>query len=314
MKKEIQVLKQTELLGHQFTVYGTPEEPLFRAKDVADFIEHTNVSKMVQSLDEDEKVKCFGIIKDITNGYSECESSDYNGSISLFLTEYGLYEVLMQSRKPIAKQFKKGVKAILKEIRTKGGYMVAREDESPEEIMSRALIIAQETIERRNKQISELNEVVFEKDQQLCDKDQQLCEKDQQLCEKDQQIKEKQQEIIEKTPGYNFSKAVETSGNSILIGEMARILAQNGVKIGQKRLFEFLRSNGYLFKSGSQYNQPTQRAVEMGLFEIKKTVITAADGSQIIKNTTKVTPKGQIYFVNKFINNNNIFTQIKKEA
>ena len=300
MSKEIQVLKQTELLGHQFAVYGTPEEPLFRAKDVADFIEHTNVSKMVQSLDEDEKVKCFGIIKDITNGYSECESSDYNGSISLFLTEYGLYEVLMQSRKPIAKQFKKGVKAILKEIRTKGGYMVAREDESPEEIMSRALIIAQETIERKNKQISELNEVVTEKDQQLC--------------EKDQQIKEKQQEIIEKTPGYNFSKAVETSGNSILIGEMARILAQNGVKIGQKRLFEFLRSNGYLFKSGSQYNQPTQRAVEMGLFEIKKTVITAADGSQIIKNTTKVTPKGQIYFVNKFINNNNIFTQIKKEA
>ena len=293
MKKEIQVLKQTELLGHQFTVYGTPEEPLFRAKDVAEFIEHTNVSKMVHSLDEDEKVKSFGIIKDITNGYSECESSDYNGSVSLFLTEYGLYEVLMQSRKPIAKQFKKGVKAILKEIRTKGGYMVAREDESPEEIMSRALIIAQETIERKNKQISELNEAVTEKDQQ---------------------IKEKQQEIIEKTPGYNFSRAVETSGNSILIGEMARILAQNGVKIGQKRLFEFLRSNGYLFKSGSQYNQPTQRAVEMGLFEIKKTVITAADGSQIIKNTTKVTPKGQIYFVNKFINNNNIFTQIKKEA
>lgn len=163
------------------------------------------------------------------------------------LTEDGLYEVLMQSRKPIAKQFKKGVKAILKEIRTKGGYMVAREDESPEEIMSRALIIAQETIERKNKQISELNEAVSEKDQQLCDKD--------------QQIKEKQQEIIEKTPGYNFSKAVE-----------------------------------------------------MGLFEIKKTVITASDGSQIIKNTTKVTPKGQIYFVNKFINNNNIFTQIKKEA
>ena len=301
MSKEIQVLKQTELLGHQFTVYGTFQEPLFMAKEVASVINHSDVSMMLRSIDADEKgtrIVCT------PGGNQEV----------LMLTEDGLYEVLMQSRKPIAKQFKKGVKAILKEIRTKGGYMVAREDESPEEIMSRALIIAQETIERRNKQISELNEVVFEKDQQLCDKDQQLCEKDQQLCEKDQQIKEKQQEIIEKTPGYNFSRAVETSGNSILIGEMARILAQNGVKIGQKRLFEFLRSNGYLFKSGSQYNQPTQRAVEMGLFEIKKTVITAADGSQIIKNTTKVTPKGQIYFVNKFINNNNIFTQIKKEA
>ena len=264
------------------------------AKEVASVINHSDVSMMLRSIDADEKgtrIVCT------PGGNQEV----------LMLTEDGLYEVLMQSRKPIAKQFKKGVKAILKEIRTKGGYMVAREDESPEEIMSRALIIAQETIERKNKQISELTEVVFEKDQQLCDKDQQLCEKD-------QQIKEQQQEIIEKTPGYNFSKAVETSGNSILIGELARILAQNGVKIGQKRLFEFLRSNGYLFKSGTQYNQPTQRAVEMGLFEIKKTVITASDGSQIIKNTTKVTPKGQIYFVNKFINNNNIFTQIKEEA
>ena len=257
------------------------------AKEVASVINHSDVSMMLRSIDADEKgtrIVCT------PGGNQEV----------LMLTEDGLYEVLMQSRKPIAKQFKKGVKAILKEIRTKGGYMVAREDESPEEIMSRALIIAQETIERKNKQISELNEAVSEKDQQLCDKD--------------QQIKEKQQEIIEKTPGYNFSKAVETSGNSILIGELARILAQNGVKIGQKRLFEFLRSNGYLFKSGTQYNQPTQRSVEMGLFEIKKTVITASDGSQIIKNTTKVTPKGQIYFVNKFINNNNIFTQIKKEA
>ena len=287
MSKEIQVLKQTELLGHQFTVYGTPEEPLFRAKDVAEFIEHKNITHLLALVDDDEK----GVTEYVTPG----------GNQEVWmLTEDGLYEVLMQSRKPIAKQFKKGIKAILKEIRTKGGYMVAREDESPEEIMSRALIIAQETIERKNKQISELNEAVSEKDQQLCDKD--------------QQIKEKQQEIIEKTPGYNFSKAVETSGNSILIGELARILAQNGVKIGQKRLFEFLRSNGYLFKSGTQYNQPTQRAVEMGLFEIKKTVITAADGSQIIKNTTKVTPKGQIYFVNKFVNNNNIFTQIKKEV
>lgn len=234
MSKEIQVLKQTELLGHQFTVYGTAEEPLFRAKDVAEFIEHKNITHLLALVDDDEK----GVTEYVTPG----------GNQEVWmLTEDGLYEVLMQSRKPIAKQFKKGVKAILKEIRTKGGYMVAREDESPEEIMSRALIIAQETIERKNKQISELNEAVSEKDQQLCDKD--------------QQIKEKQQEIIEKTPGYNFSKAVE-----------------------------------------------------MGLFEIKKTVITASDGSQIIKNTTKVTPKGQIYFVNKFINNNNIFTQIKKEA
>ena len=218
-----------------------------------------------------------------------------------FVNEDGLYDVILDSRKPEAKKFRKWVTSeVLPSIRKSGGYIASSPNDTPEDILARAVLVAQESIERKNKQISELNEAVSEKDQQLCDKD--------------QQIKEKQQEIIEKTPGYNFSKAVETSGNSILIGELARILAQNGVKIGQKRLFEFLRSNGYLFKSGTQYNQPTQRSVEMGLFEIKKTVITASDGSQIIKNTTKVTPKGQIYFVNKFINNNNIFTQIKKEA
>ncbi len=111
MANEIQVLKQTELLGQQFAVYGTPDEPLFLAKDVAAWIEHTDTSKMVQCVDEDEKLTRTMFV------------SGQNREVWL-LTENGLYEILMQSRKPIAKEFKKGVKKILHEIRTMGQYAV----------------------------------------------------------------------------------------------------------------------------------------------------------------------------------------------
>lgn len=282
----IQIFKNPEF-GEVRTA-GTPENPLFCLMDIRKALGLTQ-GHVRERLDD-------GVVS--TEPISDSLGRE---QLANFVNEDGLYDVILDSRKPEAKKFRKWVTSeVLPSIRKSGGYVALNPNDTDVDILARAVLVAKETIDRKNKQISELTEVVFEKDQQLC--------------EKDNQIKEKQQEIIEKTPGYNFSKAVETSGNSILIGELARILAQNGVKIGQKRLFEFLRSNGYFFKSGTQYNQPTQRDVEMGLFEIKKTVITASDGSQIIKNTTKVTPKGQIYFVNKFINNNNIFTQIKKEA
>lgn len=104
------------------------------------------------------------------------------------------------------------------------------------------------------------------------------------------------------TPKARFADAVEASTQSCLIGELAKILRQNGVDIGQNRLFEWLRRNGYLCSRGDYYNQPTQRAVEMGLLEVKKTSITKPDGSVLVTSTTKVTGKGQIYFVNKFLN------------
>lgn len=109
MANNIQILKQTELLGRQFAVFGTPEEPLFLAKDVATWIEHTDVSKMVQSVDDDEKLTRTMFV------------SGQNREVWV-LTENGLYEVLMLSRKPIAKEFKKGVKKILHDIRTTGRY------------------------------------------------------------------------------------------------------------------------------------------------------------------------------------------------
>jgi anti-repressor protein len=96
---------------------------------------------------------------------------------------------------------------------------------------------------------------------------------------------------------------VETSKDSVLIGELAKIICQNGVETGEKRLFQWLRDNNYLCAYGNRYNQPTQKAMEMGLFEMKKTTINKPNGETMVSTTTKVTGKGQIYFVNKFLYN-----------
>ena len=98
-----------------------------------------------------------------------------------------------------------------------------------------------------------------------------------------------------------FARAVETAHTSILIGDLAKILKQNGVQTGQKRLFEQLRQDGYLIKGGNSHNMPTQRAMEMGLFEVKESTVNNRDGSIRINRTTKVTGKGQTYFINKYM-------------
>lgn len=106
----------------------------------------------------------------------------------------------------------------------------------------------------------------------------------------------------EQKPKVLFAESVEAAKTSILIGELAKLLKQNGINIGQNRLFEWLRNNGYLIKrQGSDYNMPTQRAMEMGLFEIKETTITHSDGHIHVSKTPKVTGKGQVYFVNLFV-------------
>ena len=268
---QIEVLKQTELCGRQFRVYGTPTEPLFKAKDVAIMLGLTNQREFVTRVDEDER----------------CKLNLPRQGETWMLTENGLYEVLMQSRKPIAKEFKKGVKAILKEIRTKGGYMTARQDETPEQIMARALMVAKDTIDRQQaalKQAESKNYLLQCQNETLAS------------------MNEGQQRHIKSLmPGATFAKAVETSEHSILVGELARIIKQNGVEIGQNRLFQWMRDKGYLCKKCEMYNQPTQKALQMGLFEIKKTVITKPNGDSLVTTTTKVTGKGQIYFVNKFL-------------
>lgn len=121
---------------------------------------------------------------------------------------------------------------------------------------------------------------------------------------KDEQDKRKALEVKmeEQKPKVLFAESVEAAKTSILIGELAKLLKQNGINIGQNRLFEWLRNNGYLIRrQGSDYNMPTQRAMEMGLFEIKETTITHSDGHIHVSKTPKVTGKGQVYFVNLFV-------------
>lgn len=117
-------------------------------------------------------------------------------------------------------------------------------------------------------------------------------------------IESQNQQIEEMKPKAIFADAVATSQTSILIGDLAKLICQNGYQIGQKRLFEWLRQNGYLIKSGSSRNMPQQRYIEQGLFEIKESNVQNPDGSVRITKTTKCTGKGQVYFVNKFLGKN----------
>lgn len=115
------------------------------------------------------------------------------------------------------------------------------------------------------------------------------------------QVKALMEENKELKPKALFADAVSASDESILIGQLAKLIRQNGYEIGQNRLFEWMRENGFLIKSGSRRNQPTQRAMDMGLFEVKERTISNPDGSTRITLTTKVTGKEQVYFVNKFL-------------
>lgn len=141
------VINEQEVLGKHFRIFGTIDNPLFLAKDVAEWIEHSNQRMMLQSIDDDEKVK-------VNNVYSENRTG---GNGTWFLTEDGLYEVLMQSRKPIAKSFKKKVKEILKSIRKNGAYIRNQENMTPAEIVARGLIAAQNIINEKEKEIAILN-------------------------------------------------------------------------------------------------------------------------------------------------------------
>ncbi|MCL1701587.1 phage antirepressor KilAC domain-containing protein [Lysinibacillus sp. Bpr_S20] len=254
---QLQVIHEQVLLTKNFKLYGTFEKPLFLAKDIAVWIDYdvSSLNKMLANVDDEEKL--LGTL------FRAGQNRE-----TWFLTEDGLYEVLMQSRKPIAKQFKKQVKNILNEIRVNGGYIVTDENDDEASIMAKALLIANKTIENNKKKIVE------------------------------------QQLIIDtQKPKVLFAEAVQASHTSILIGEFAKILKQNGVDVGQKRLFEWLRESGYLIKrKGSDYNSPTQKSMELGLFEIKETPIHHNSGEISINRTSKITGKGQAYFSNKFLN------------
>lgn len=182
------------------------------------------------------------------------------------VNEAGLYVLVLGSRKPEAHEFKRWVThEVLPQIRKTGGYIPTSESDSDEDIMARAVLVAQKTIERKN----------------------------QQLQAKDTQIK-----MLE--PKARFADAVAASDGTCLVGELAKMLRQNGMDIGQNRLFRLLQADGYLGKSGSNRNVPTQRAMDLGLFRIKETTVTHADGHTTVSRTPKVTGKGQRYFIDRY--------------
>ena len=157
--KEIKIINKSTFLAKEIDVWGSAEQPLFRAKDVSDWLNLKNTPEIIKRIDTEERHK-FNLGR--------------NGGDTWFLTEDGLYELLMQSRKPIAKQFKKGVKKILHEIRTKGGYIASTDADTPEDIMARAVLVAQQTLARREERIKELEEqsrrqelVIEQKDEQI---------------------------------------------------------------------------------------------------------------------------------------------------
>ena len=245
----IEVFKNAEF-GQVRTVL-LDNKPYFVGKDVADILEYQNGSRDInRHVDKEDKQKIM-----MFDGKQERET--------IVINESGLYSLILSSKLPSAKKFKRWVTSeVLPSIRKHGLYAV-------DEVLSNPDML-----------INALTALKDERQKRL----------------------EAETQVEKMTPKAIFADAVSVSKNTILIGELAKILKQNGVEIGANRLFEWLRNNGYLIsRKGSDWNMPTQRSMDMGLFRIKETVVTHSDGHTSISKTTKVTGKGQQYLINKFL-------------
>ena len=236
-------------------------EPYFLGKDVAETLGYTNTAKAIRDHVDDEDKLTERIV---LSGQSR---------EVVFINESGLYSLILSSKLPTAKEFKRWVTSdVLPSIRKHGAYMTS--DTLEQALLSPDYLIRLATALKNEQEQRKLLE---------------------------QKNAEQRLKIEEDKPKVIFAEAVEAAKTSILVGELAKILKQNGVATGQKRFFEWLRENGYLIKSGSDKNMPTQRSMEMGLFEIKETAIAHSDGHTTVSKTPKVTGKGQQYFINKLI-------------
>ena len=225
-------------------------EPWFVGKDVADTLGYQNGSRDInRHVDEEDRHKVM-----LFDGNQDKET--------IVINESGLYSLILSSKLPNAKAFKRWVTAeVLPTIRKHGMY-------ATEELLSNPDIAI----------------AAFKA-----------------LKEEREARKVLEAENKEMQPLALFAKSVSASDTSILIGDLAKLLKQNGYDTGQKRLFEELRQRGFLMKAGSSKNLPTQKAMELGLFEVKESTINNPDGSVRVTKTTKVTGKGQVYFVNLFL-------------
>lgn len=233
--------------NHEVRSLLISNEPWFVGKDVADVLGYADTNQAIRKHvdNEDRLTRRFdgtGQSRDMT-----------------IINESGLYSLVLSSKLPSAKKFKRWVTSeVLPALRKTGQYQV--KELSGSELMAKALIEAQSVLAAKDKQIEEMK------------------------------------------PKALFADAVATSHTSILVGELAKILKQNGIEMGQKRLFAWLREKGYLIKrQGTDYNMPTQKSMELGLFEIKEGSYVNGSGVNITTKTPKVTGKGQQYFINKFL-------------
>lgn len=231
-------------------------EPWFVGKDVAGALGYSKERNAIATHVDEEDKKDAPI------------QGDLGGTQSMtIINESGLYSLVLSSKLPNAKKFKRWITSeVIPSIRKHGAYMTP----------------------------DKLEQVLLNPDT--------LMQLAQNLKDEQEKRRALQEQVEAQRPAVIFAGAVETSKSSILIGELAKILKQNGINIGQNRLFDWMRKNGYLIRrNGSDYNMPTQRAMEMGLFEIKETSIVHADGHTSISKTPKVTGKGQVYFVDLFL-------------
>lgn len=240
----MQVFKNDQF-GTIRAMRGEDGEPMFIAGDVAKILGYGDATHMTRRLEDDEK----GLHSVETPGGAQMAN---------VINEPGLYSAILGSRVPEARAFKRWVThEVLPALRRDGGYMVAR-DETPEQTMARAVLLAQATIDRQKSRIAELE------------------------------------------PKALFADAVAASDGTCLVGELAKMMRQNGVDVGQNRLFAMLREDGYLGNVGQNRNVPTQRAMDLGLFRIKETAVTHSDGHVTLSRTPKVTGKGQRYFLERY--------------
>ena len=253
----------TDITTYTSTEFGTIRtmtdekgDPWFVGKDAASILGYERPTKAIQDhvdIDDRDAVPIQDSIGRMQN--------------TPIINESGLYSLILSSKLPTAKKFKKWVTSeVLPSIRKNGAYISGQENMDAEQLIAKALVAAQKIID-----------------------------------DKERQIKQKDEHIKIMEPKARFADAVSASDTSILVGEFAKILRQNGMDIGQNRLFDWLRKQGYLCTRGSMRNAPTQKSMDLGLFEVKERTITEPNGAVRTVRTTKITGKGQQYFINKFL-------------
>lgn len=251
---------------HELKIFESPEfgtvrtvtingEPWLVGKDVAEALGYSNPRKAISDhVDAEDR------------GVTKCDTLGGPQEMTI-INESGLYALVLSSKLPKAKEYRRWVTSeVLPSIRKHGLYATA---ETAERLLSDPDFV-----------IRLFTEIKAEKEMR-------------------QQL---EAEAAANAPKVLFADSVEASKTSILVFDLAKLIRQNGVDIGGKRLFAWMRDNGYLVRrKGADYNMPTQKAMEMGLFEVKETAITHADGHISVNRTPKVTGRGQVYFINKFL-------------